>query len=432
MVGLGETYFAAFLLALGAGEVSAGLVATVPLLGGGVLQLLTPWAVDRLRSRKRWVVICAAVQTLSFLPLIFLAWVGTAPVLLVYAIATVYWGMGMAAGPAWSSWIGTIVRAPIRPHYFARRSLATQIGTASALFLGGAVIQTAAGRGQEALGFAVIFTIAMLARGYSSMLLARQDELQIRVVDRRIGMKDLVTRLRSRGEGRFLLVLIAMTTSVTIASPFFTPFMLEELDLTYMGYVGLIGTAFLARILALSWLGPFVRRLGPTRVLRLGAAGIIPLSALWIVWDNYVYLFVLQIWSGTVWAMYELAAFLLFFEAIDEEERTSLLTLYNLANTSALVLGSGLGALLLSAAPPGSAGYHWVFGASSVCRLIICLALLRLGFGRVTQVAEGLKEVATALRTMAVRPSSGGWSLPTVIRPRRREDAGGPGRSRNP
>src|SRR5439155_14270570 len=67
MVGIGETYFAAFALALGAGETIAGLVATVPMLIGATLQLATPWFLSRASSYKRWVVRCASLQAAALL-----------------------------------------------------------------------------------------------------------------------------------------------------------------------------------------------------------------------------------------------------------------------------------------------------------------------------------------------------------------------------
>ena len=62
MIGMGETYFAAFALALGTGETFAGLVATMPMLVGASLQLATPWFLQRTRSYKRWVILCASLQ----------------------------------------------------------------------------------------------------------------------------------------------------------------------------------------------------------------------------------------------------------------------------------------------------------------------------------------------------------------------------------
>ena len=60
MVGAGESYIPAFALAAGLGEITAGLVATLPMLVGAAFQLVSPAAVRRLGSQRRWVVLCAS------------------------------------------------------------------------------------------------------------------------------------------------------------------------------------------------------------------------------------------------------------------------------------------------------------------------------------------------------------------------------------
>ena len=65
MVGIGESYLAPFAMALGRSDVTAGLITTVPMLAGAVLQLATPAAVGVLSSHKRWVVLCAGLQALT-------------------------------------------------------------------------------------------------------------------------------------------------------------------------------------------------------------------------------------------------------------------------------------------------------------------------------------------------------------------------------
>ena len=58
-------------------------------------------------------------------------------------------------------------------------------------------------------------------------------------------------------------------------------------------------------------------------------------------------LLMIQVMAGVSWATYELAAFLLFFEAIDARQRIGMLTLYNLGNAAATVAGSLIGGGIL-------------------------------------------------------------------------------------
>ena len=102
MVGIGESYLPAFVLALTASQLASGLVATVPMLVGAVLQLISPYAVRRLRSYKRWVVCCVVVQALAFVPLLVGSTAGRIPLIIVFLVASIYWGAGLATFPGWS------------------------------------------------------------------------------------------------------------------------------------------------------------------------------------------------------------------------------------------------------------------------------------------------------------------------------------------
>ena len=59
MVGVGETYLPVFVLALSGSQLACGLVTTVPLVIGAVLQLGSPWLMRRCGSYRRWVSLCA-------------------------------------------------------------------------------------------------------------------------------------------------------------------------------------------------------------------------------------------------------------------------------------------------------------------------------------------------------------------------------------
>ncbi len=70
MVGIGETFLPAFVLAVGLGEITAGLAGSLPLLAGGLMQMVSPFGVRFLQSHRRWVVLCAFLQAASFAPLV--------------------------------------------------------------------------------------------------------------------------------------------------------------------------------------------------------------------------------------------------------------------------------------------------------------------------------------------------------------------------
>ncbi|MCC6509152.1 MAG: hypothetical protein IT423_08600, partial [Pirellulaceae bacterium] len=143
MVGMGETYLPAFALALGMGEVTAGIVASAPMLVGGVLQSISPWAIARLGSYKNWIVLSAALQGISLIPLFIAALLGSLSPTALLLIASLYWAGGLAAGPAWNTWIGHLVPTTVRSRFFAKRTRVSQLLTLSGFLAGGAVLQWA-------------------------------------------------------------------------------------------------------------------------------------------------------------------------------------------------------------------------------------------------------------------------------------------------
>ncbi len=407
MVGVGETYFAAFALAVGLGEVTAGMLASLPILAGAVLQLLTPGAVLRLGSHRRWVVLCARLQALTFVPLVVAAIAGQIPALALFVVAALYWGFGMGTGPAWNTWVGTLVPRSLRTRYFARRTRVQQAALLGGLLLGGAILHGADLRGRPLAGFAAIFLIGGLCRLTSSVLISRQSEPASLVTPPLSGSLDVLARSRAAGGGALLLYMLALQTGVHVAAPFFTPYMLTELDLPYDRYMVLVAASLVAKIAVLPLLGRVARRLGARRLLWVGALGVVPLAAMWIVLRDFAPLLALQMVAGAAWGAYELATVLLVFDHIPAEDRTTLLTLFNLGNALAMLAGTAVGGALLSALGHGSTGYFLIFGISSAAR---AGALLLLPAVRDVPVPERVP----AMRVLAARPSAGSIERPVV------------------
>jgi MFS family permease len=381
MVGAGESYIPAFALAAGLGEITAGLVATLPMLMGAAFQLVSPAAVRRLGSQRRWVVLCASAQAASFLPLVLAALAGHLSRPVLFFAAALYWGFGMATGPAWNTWMTQIVPRRIRSRFFAVRARWSQVAVLAGLMAGGASLQAGAGSERLLLIFAALFATALLARAVSARFLASQSEPGGVAPDTLpISLAAFWATFRNPAHGRLLLCLIWIQMVVHVSAPYFTPFMLGSLRLSYGEYAVLTGTSFVARIAAMPALGGLAHRTGSRRLLWLASLWIVPLPALWLVSQHFAWLLLVQVAAGIAWGAFELATLLVFFDEIPDRERTSVLSMFNLAGALAVVIGAGAGSLLFRAFGPQLAGYAVLFVVSS-CLRVAGLVWLRRSIG---------------------------------------------------
>lgn len=386
MVGFGETYIPAFALALGLGPVAAGLTATVPLLCGAVLQLVTPKAVTHLGTNRGWVVASTTIQSLSFVPLIWWAMRGHAELWELLAAASVYWGAGMAGAPAWNAWIGTLIPASVRTSFFAQRGRLGQFATCVGFIVGGLVLQWGEQRERVLPAFAVIFALAAVSRLVSTALLAVCSEP---VPPRRrgsgraeqghsLGLAAVARGMLASPSGAVVSLLWSFVFGAQFSAPYFTPYMLRELGFSYHAFMLVMAASFLAKAVVSPLLGRLASQIGAVRLIAWATVAITPLSLLWLPSVNLGYLVVVQLIAGGCWAAYELAVALLFFEAVNDRERTATVTIYNVGLAVATVAGGCCGGLLLRWLGSGHAAYAAVFIGSSLLRLAALPLLLRL------------------------------------------------------
>lgn len=399
MVGIGENYFPAFVLALTASHVASGLVQTVPLMVGAVLQLAAPWLLRKFGSYRRWVVLCVAIQATGLLPLVATALGTRLPIGVVFALTSIYWATGMATSPAWNTWAGTLVPHRIRARYFALRSLICQAGTLVGFLGGGITLQIWTKLDARLMAFGLLFWVAAAARFVSVHFLSRQgDPVSPGGEPLSLRWTDLRALFTAHGNAKTLLYLLAAQAAVQISGPYFTPYMLGQLEFSYLQYALLIATAYLTKIICLSGLGRLARRLGATKLLWLGGAAIVPVSGLWLFSTSFYYLILAQMFSGAAWAVYELAMFLLFFETIPPAKRVNVMTVFNLANAAAIVAGSMFGGSVLLVIGENQAAYLTLFLTSTLARAAALTLMARV---RKPAVRPVLRPRFTWSRTVA-------------------------------
>lgn len=410
MVGFGETYFPAFALFLGATSFQAGLLTTVPLLAGALFQLVTPFGAGWL-GNKRWVVASALLQALSFVPIALSLWAEGVGYAWLLAWVCVYWALALGINPAWNVWMGRLVPTPVRSTYFGRRNVPIQ----AALFLslvGGGVLLHASQRSEwgAAAGFVLIFALAGVSRLTSAGFLMAQVEPRAAAAPQPVRTIALLGRLHHEPAGRVMLLIVFMHASVFVAAPYFTPYMLESLQLSYAEFTFLNGTVVVARVLSSSYWGRTARFYGNRRTFQVAALLLVPLSGLWAVSSNFYFLIALQLVAGFAWAGFELLVVLSFLDTTDESSRARVLSIYNLLNGIAVVGGSIVGGALLHFTGPD--GFVAVFLVSSLLRAVSVLAFAR-GAGVRRAVEHDFEKVL--LRVISFRPGQGPALRPVIM-----------------
>ncbi len=397
MLGLGETYLPAFVLALGLGQVFSGLIATLPMLAGALLQLVTPLGVRAMRSYRSWIVLCATVQSLMFLALAVAAALDAVPAWAVFLSATTYWASGLACGPAWNTWISLIIPPTIRAKYFAQRTRYCQAGVLAGIVLAGWILSSFAGtdyppalkgvppadhgvaRREMLHGFAIIFALAGLARGVCTVLLGCQSEPRPLPHDHApVSTQELFKRATTSSDGRLIAYAAAMGIATQIAQPFFNPYMRTHLGFGEDRCAVLLAASFLGRIMALPWLGRVAHRSGGVRVLMLGGVALVPAAGLWAISGNFWFLVATQLIVGAAWAAHELGILLLFLETMPERERTSVLTKYNVLNALCMAAGSVAGGWLIEFNDRSPSSYVLVFVVSCAARALSLALVARI------------------------------------------------------
>jgi MFS family permease len=406
MVGIGESYLAAFVVALGMSGVTAGLVSAAPPVAGGALQLLAPRGVRMVGSPRRWVMLCAVVQAASLLTLAVGAAIGRVPAWLVFLLASLYWTGALAAGGAWNTWVAELFPARIRARYFAKRNRFCQFLILGGLLLGGALISIGERVGYPLLAFTACFGLAGAARLASLAYLLRQTDLPSAGAGHSpVSLRRVL--LAGDAPSKIIVAMLCLQGAVQVGQPYFNPFMLKSLNFSPMVYTTAIALSFVGKSIALPLAGALSDRHGARSVLATSAIGIAFLAAIWLVSGSPFWILPSQLAAGMLWGAYELATFLILLEAVPHRERTSFMSWYYLLNSAAMVLGSLLGAKIL-AGEETWAGYATVFGASTLLRLIAIMPFFSLR-------VDAKRHHEVVVDPVAVRASGGSIGVPRAV-----------------
>ena len=364
MVGFGEAYFVPYAISLGVTDFEIGVMTTLPLLAGSLVQLATPALLQRDGRRKPLVRGCVLLQSLSFLPLMLVPRLPAGPAVWLIGIIVLYWIFQLAGASAWQSWMGDLVPAAIRGNYFSRRSRWLQLATFFGVVTGGILL--------DRFGFVLIFLLAMGSRLGSFYVLKRQEEPPHRSPpELQFTFLEFVKKMRFNNYGLFVLYSALFAFAHFLAGPYFNPYLFRELKFTYLDFM-LTQAAFVAsKSLFLPVWGHYSDRYGSRKLLSLAGYLCPFLPMFWLFADRLAVVIVVQIVAGFVWAGMELCAFNFILDCTTPERRARCTAYYQVFVGVGSVLGPVPGPLLLKYSLFFASPYLFVFLVSGALRLVV-------------------------------------------------------------
>ena len=246
----GGVVLAAFAIALGAGPLAIGLLAAIP-IAAQVAQLPAIALIERMRERKRLVLIVLVVSRLVLLAMVALPFVPERQraVGLLVAAQTVIAVLGSVGACAINSWLHQLITHDRLAPFFSRRLLwGTLLGGVGTLLAGQWIDRAASGDRLQA--FAWVFAAGALASFVSTYFVARTPEPRMAEAGPPVSLFTALRRPLSDPNFCNLLKFLGAWAGVSnVAAPFLTVYLLRQLGyslatVTALGVASQLANAF--------------------------------------------------------------------------------------------------------------------------------------------------------------------------------------------
>lgn len=385
MAGLGDpSYVGACALVLGASPSAVALLVTIPVFLGALAQLIPPFLIERGASRKRLFVFGSFMQSLAWIPIIAAPFVkGSAGYALLFLGWVLYFLAQHLTVPAWTSVMGDLVPSHARGRFFGRRSSLCFMFQTASLVLAGAGLALYKEGGREELGFAVVFSGALLGRLLSTWHLSRMDEpAHVFRDEDRFTFWQFLKRLPTSNFAKFVFFVGFMNASAHFAGCLFAPYWKKTLGYSYWEYMAVATAVVGVQIFSLPFWGRQADRYGNKKVLATASIGIVLLPGLWLLSTHVAWAFLLQAWSGFFWSGFNQSVANFLFDAVTPPKRARCTAYLYLIVNAGLLVGGVAGSWAIKHVPTSFLAFTWsqpfwtLLGISFLARALTLLVFL--------------------------------------------------------
>jgi len=318
------------------------------------------------------------MHALVWLPILLIPYLfQTHQVWWLIAFMTLSTAFDSAANPVWGSMMADLVPVQMRGRYFGQRNRINGFVSGVFAYAAGGILQLLTGNTN--LAFTIIFAGAMASRLVSFYFLSQMYEPLSPVTEKRgyDGMLKVARGLFSTNIGMFIILCALINFAAAVSAPFFSPYMLRDLQFSYIVYTIINSVAILATVGSMTWWGKRMDRAGSSKVLKITSLFVpfVPLG--WALSHSLWWLIIMQLFSGFAWAGFQLSSSVFIYDAAPSQNRTRYIALYNSLIFLGVSVGSLTGGIVAPLLPPFE-GSHLlsIFIVSGVARLAVALFFL--------------------------------------------------------
>lgn len=365
--GFGTNHLTPYAIALGGSNphlnTFIGLISSLPSVLGNAAQLTTHRLMKRY-SRKNIISLFAFLQALMWIgiisagtALLFLSISSTISLTILLVSYSLLIFFGAIAGPAWVSLMKDVVTTK-RGAYFGRRNVIT--GTISlTTFVVAGLILNKISTPYMLYGFFVFFTIAFIGRSISAFLFSKHYSPKIELQDDlyfsffQFGKKMLFNNF-----GRFTVFIALFSLAKAIASPFFSVYMLKNLEFSYLQWTAVVFSSSIATLIFSPRWGKFSDKYGNIRSMRITGAVIPILPLLWVfsipILNAYgkttlfITLCLVEFFSGALWSGFNLSSSNFIYDTVTSQRTAICYAYYGLINSIGVLIGATIGGFIAS------------------------------------------------------------------------------------
>ena len=280
-----SVFLVGFALALGAPNTLIGVLAAIPFIAQ-LLQIPSVYLIHKAGKRKRFNLTTQignrlAVYGMAIIP--FIASIEYSLILLVLfvAIQAIFNGMG---SPSWNSWLRDLVPQDRLGRFFSVRMALTGLVAIAVSLIGGQFIgQWDIELGSNVTGgYSVLFFVAFIFGMIAVYFTIATPEPKMILPERNIKFSELIAKPFQDDNFRKLMWFsAAWTFSTTLASPFFTVYLLSDLAIGLPFVSVLIALTSLVSIIFFRFWGRLSDRFSNKSILQVSAPLYIIATVMW-------------------------------------------------------------------------------------------------------------------------------------------------------